>query len=194
MIYRLFGDKDGLLEAVAEHVMARYVSAKEAIVEAASAENVDPLEELRDGWTTQIEFAVANPSLFALLSDPERVAHSPAAQAGAQVLQTRVRRVAATGRLRVSEQRAVDLIRAAGSGAVMTLLSTPLDERDLGLVDAMYEAVLREIVVDAPLPAGNSPATAAVTLRAHVPELDMLSAPERQLLAEWLDRAVTALS
>ncbi|MGI3786407.1 MAG: TetR/AcrR family transcriptional regulator, partial [Janthinobacterium lividum] len=27
-IYRLFGDKDGLLEAVAEHVMAAFVSAK----------------------------------------------------------------------------------------------------------------------------------------------------------------------
>jgi len=31
-IYRLFGDKDGLLEAVAEQVMATFVSAKAATV------------------------------------------------------------------------------------------------------------------------------------------------------------------
>ncbi len=49
MIYRLFGDKDGLLEAVAEHVMTTFVSAKAQIVQAASAENVDPLEDLRAG-------------------------------------------------------------------------------------------------------------------------------------------------
>ena len=37
-IYRFFGDKDGLLEAVAEHVMATYVSAKAAIVQSTSSE------------------------------------------------------------------------------------------------------------------------------------------------------------
>jgi hypothetical protein len=33
----------------------------------------------------------------------------------------------------------------------------------------------------------------AVTLRAVAPTLDMLSNAERQLLAEWLDRAIEAL-
>ena len=55
-IYRLFGDKDGLLEAVAEHVMAGYVSAKATVVAAASADNIDPLDDLRAGWNAQIEF------------------------------------------------------------------------------------------------------------------------------------------
>src|SRR5690348_1292371 len=49
-IYRLFGDKDGLLDTVAEHVMATYVAAKAAIVAAASAGDVDPLDDLRAGW------------------------------------------------------------------------------------------------------------------------------------------------
>ena len=35
-IYRLFGDKDGLLDAVAEHVMATFVTAKAAAAEVAS--------------------------------------------------------------------------------------------------------------------------------------------------------------
>jgi AcrR family transcriptional regulator len=61
-IPRLFGDKDGLLEAVAEHVMAAFASSKAAIVEAASADNVVPLDDLRAGWQSQIAFGVANPA------------------------------------------------------------------------------------------------------------------------------------
>src|ERR1700735_2684780 len=61
-IYRLFGDKDGLLDAVAEHVMAAFASSKAATVEAASADDVDPLDDLRAGWQSQIAFGVANPA------------------------------------------------------------------------------------------------------------------------------------
>ena len=192
-IYRLFGDKDGLLDAVAEHVMATYVSAKEAIVETASADNVDPLDDLRSGWQMQIGFGVANPTLFRLLSDPGRGSRSPAAQSGRHVLQARIHRVAMTGLLRVSEQRAVDLIQAAGTGTVLTILATPPEQRDPGLADGMYEAVLRQILADAPHQAGTGPIAAAVTVRAITPHLDMLSDAERQLLAEWLDRAIDAL-
>jgi AcrR family transcriptional regulator len=190
MIYRLFGDKDGLLDAVAEHVLAAYSSAKSAHVEAASAENVDPLEDLRDGWRAQIEFGLTNATLFALLSDPARGFRSPAARAAADVLRARVHRVASAGRLRVSEERAVNLIRAAGAGTVQTLLSMPPDDRDPGLADTMYEAVLREIVNAAPEVSDTGPVAAAVTLRALVARLGMLSNAERQLLTEWLDRAI----
>jgi AcrR family transcriptional regulator len=78
-IYRLFRDKDGLLEAVAEHVMATYVSTKAAIVRSASADEIDPPDDLRSGWQMQLDFGVTNPALF---RDPDRVPHSPAAQSG----------------------------------------------------------------------------------------------------------------
>jgi len=192
-IYRLFGDKDGLLDAVAEHVLATYVSSKVAIVEGASADDVDPLDDLRAGWQMQIDFGVANPTLFRLLSDPGRGSRSPAAQSGRQVLQARIHRLAVSGRLRVSEQRAVDLIHAAGTGTVLTILSTPPEHREPGLAEGMFEAVLRQILTDAPHQAGTGPIAAAVTLRAITPHLDMLSDAERQLLAEWLDRTIDAL-
>lgn len=193
-IYRLFGDKDGLLEAVAEHVMAEHVSAKGATVEAASAADVDPLEDLRAGWETQIDFSVANPTLFRLLSDPDRALLSPAAQAGKRVLESRVHRVARTGRLRVSERRAVDLIQAAGIGAVHTLLATPPEHRDHGLADAIYEAVLGQILTESPVHADDGSMATVVACRALAPQLDMLSVPERRLLTEWLDRVVDYLS
>lgn len=191
-IYRLFGDKDGLLDAVAEHVMATYVSAKAATVDAAAAADVDPLDDLRAGWETQIDFGLANPTLYVLLSDPGRALRSPAAQSGKRVLESRVHRVALTGRLRVSEQRAVDLIHAAGTGAVLTLLSTPPEQRDPRLADDLFDAVLRRIVADAPQLPENEPMASAVALRAIAPQLDMLSDAERLLLGEWLDRALGA--
>jgi AcrR family transcriptional regulator len=193
VIYRLFGDKDGLLEAVAEHVMTAFVSAKAQDVEAASAADVDPLDDLRAGWETQIDFGVANPALFRLLSDPGRVRHSPAAQSGRRVLESRVHRVAVTGRLRVSERRAAGLIQAAGIGVIQTLLSTAPEQRDPGLAESMFQAVLRQILTDAAGRPEDGPMPTVVAFRAIAPRLDMLSEAERQVLAEWLDRAISTL-
>ncbi|MCZ7436888.1 TetR/AcrR family transcriptional regulator [Micromonospora sp. WMMC241] len=182
-IYRLFGDKDGLLEAVAERVLAGFVSDK-----AAAATDVDPLDDLRASWRRQIEFGLANPAVFRLLSDPERASGSAAARTGRQILATRVHRLAAGGRLRVSEAHAVNLIHAAGVGAVQTLLATPPEQRDPALADAMIDAVLGRILTDAPTETADGPRAAAVALRALAPHLRVLSGAERHLLVEWLDR------
>ena len=191
-IYRLFGDKDGLLDAVAEHVLDTHVAAKAVVVAAAAADDVDPLEDLRSGWRAQIEFGLANPALFRLLSDPGRALSSPAAAAGLRVLQARVHRLAAAGRLRVGERRAVQLVQAAGVGTTTTLLSLPAQERDPALADAMLEAVLAQVLVDAPRPAGDGTTAAAVAFRALAPDLPALTDGERRLLGEWLDRVVAA--
>jgi len=191
-IYRLFGDKDGLLEAVAEHTMATYVSAKADAVTAASAADVDPLDDLRVGWEMQIDFGMANPAIFRLLSEPHRVLSSPALRAGVQVLQSRIHRLATTGRLRVSEPRAVGLIQAAGTGVVQTLLSTPLELRDAGLAAAMFDAILQQILIDGPETVDAGPVATAVALRAITHELDTLTDAERRMLTEWLDRAIGA--
>lgn len=183
-IYRFFADKDALLDAVAEHVFTTYVAGKTL-----AADADDPVAALKAGWDTHIDFGLANAALFGLLTDPGRRTPSPAAAAGQEVLRARVHRIAAIGRLRVPEARAVELIHAAGTGAVLTLLATPPDRRDLGLADAMYEAVIRSILTDAPaLPADDATA-AAVAFRAFVPELPGLTDTERALLSEWLDRA-----
>ena len=94
----------------------------------------------------------------------------------------------------VSQTRAVDLIQAAATGTIQALLSRPPAHRDPGLADAMYEAVLGQILTDAPERSEDGPVAAAVTVRAIVPRLDMLSDAERLLMSEWLDRAIRALS
>ncbi|MFG3615384.1 TetR/AcrR family transcriptional regulator [Nocardia sp. NPDC047654] len=180
-IYRFFDDKDALLDAVAEHVFATYVAGK-----ARADEQDDPVAELRAGWDMHIDFALTNPAVFSMLTDPRRGTASPAAAAGLQVLRARVHRVAAAGRLRVGERRAVELVHAAGTGAALALLSVPPQDRDLGLAEAMYEAVTHAILTDVP-PLSARDATAAA-LRAAAPELPMLTDAERALLSEWLRR------
>ena len=191
-IYRLFGDKDGLLEAVAEHVMTTFVSAKAAHVEAATADNVDPLADLQAGWQSQIDFGTTNPAIFKLLSDPTRVRNSSAAAAGRRILEARVHRVAVTGRLRVSEARAVAIIQSAGIGTIQTILATRSEQQDPGLADAMYEAVLAQILTDMPQREPNDQLSTVVAFRAIAPELTELSGAERSVLAEWLDRVIAA--
>jgi AcrR family transcriptional regulator len=183
-IYRLFGDKDGLLDAVAEHVFATYVAGKTHV-----ADSGDPVADLRAGWDMHIGFGLANAALFGLLTDPSRGTRSPAAAAGLEVLRARVHRVATIGRLRVAERRAVQLIHAAGTGAVLTLLSTPPEDRDLDLADAMYDAVVQSILTDVPALAQDSTTAAAVAFRTVVPRLPTLTDAERALMSEWLDQA-----
>jgi AcrR family transcriptional regulator len=183
-IYRLFGDKDGLLDAVAEHVFAAYVAEK-----ALAADSGDPIADLRTGWDTHVGFGLANAALFGLLTDPGRGTRSPATAAGLEVLRARVHRVAAIGRLRVTERRATELIHAAGTGAVLTLLSVPPQDRDLGLADAMYDAVMRSVLTGAPALAEDGATSAAIAFQTVVPRLTGLTGAERALLSQWLDRA-----
>jgi len=185
-IYRLFGDKDGLLDAVTEHVFATYVAGKTL-----AEDSDDPIAALRAGWDTHIDFGLANAALFGLLIDPNRHSASPAAAAGLEVLRSRVHRVAAIGRLRVTERRAVELIHAAGTGAVLTLLSQPTENRDLA--NALYDAVARVILTDAPALAEDTTTATAVAFQTVVPDLPGLTSAERTLMSEWLDRATTEL-
>ena len=185
-IYRLFGDKNGLLEAVAEHGFASYMARKHPI-----NTGDDPVENLRAGWELHVGFGLANPELFRLMHTALRTPGGQAAAAsGAAVLQARVHRVAEAGRLRVPERRAVELISATGTGVVFTLIDQPEDERDGGLAGTAWESVCAAILVNEntdPVTAG-SPAAAAVTLRAGLPGVTALSATERALLGDWLDR------
>lgn len=188
-IYRLFGDKDGLLDAVAEHVMATYVAAKAGAVSEAARSAGDPVEDLRAGWRSHIEFGLVNPDLFVLLHAGGRRAPSPAVLAGLDVLRTRVGRLAGAGLLRVGEARALDMIHAAGTGTVLALLQQQPPGHDTALADAMFEAIASAVLSSRPLLQDPGPEAAAVTLAAHVPRLPRLSDAERALLAEWLDRS-----
>jgi AcrR family transcriptional regulator len=187
-IYRLFGDKNGLLDAVVEHGFATYLTSKPPV----GTDADDPVDGLRAGWDLHVGFGLANPELFRLMLTALRTPDGQAiAAAGEEVLRARVHRVAQAGRLRITEQRAVDLIRATGTGVVFTLIDQPAPDRDEALADTAWESVCAAILTD-PTTAIPGPAAAAVTLRAALPDLTTLTPAERTLLSDWLDRIANA--
>ncbi len=183
-IYRLFTDKRGLLNAVAEHGMAAYLATKSA-----RAPHPDPVQDLRDGWDMHIEFGLSHPGLFSIMSDDRQAdAPSPATLAGMDVLRRRVRHIALAGRLRVSQERAIALLQSVSLGTVLRLLGEPAERRDAGLAAAAREMVMAAICTDPVVPVERGAGTLASALRAHLGDTGVLSAGERHLLEELLDR------
>ncbi len=186
-IYRLFGDKRGLVDAVAEHGFTAYLRRKRL-----DGPEADPVENLRIGWDLHVGFGLANPAIFAAMyGDPRPGAASPAAARALAMLSERMRSLALAGRLRVDERRAAEMVRAAACGVVFILLETQADARD-GLSEATREAVIAAITVAAAAPEPPRLAPVATTLRALLPDAEGLTQGERHLLAEWLDRMVRA--
>jgi len=168
-IYRLFGDKDGLIDAVAEHGYAAYLAAKQP-----HPAGLDPVDSLRYGWDLHVGFGLANPALYALMyGDPRAGRASPAAEHAEELLEAQVRRLATAGRLRIEERRAVNLIRAAAQ-----------------LSADVREAVLAAVTADASLADAAGGRLAAITLRAELPDVTSLTERERGLMDEWLDRII----
>src|SRR6478752_7481588 len=61
-IYRLFGDKDGLLDAVAGFVLRGYIAKKRML----TGTSDDPVVELRDLWDLHIDFGLKEPHCYVL--------------------------------------------------------------------------------------------------------------------------------
>lgn len=182
-IYRLFGDKDGLLEAVADRAFADYVDAKRV------RHDLDPVEDLRESFTAHIRFGTANPGVTAIISDPMRP-RTATEDRGIAVLRERIHRVALAGRLRIPVERAVALVHAIGVGVVLAAMGTTERERDSKLTDDAWHALAIAILTDVDNPANAGTRAAALRLQADDDALAVLSPAERTLMREWLDRIV----
>ncbi|MFG1946376.1 TetR/AcrR family transcriptional regulator [Nonomuraea sp. NPDC048826] len=189
-IYRVFGDKQGLLDAVAATGFDGYLRDKKD-----NPITDDPVADLRRGWDLHVGFGLAHPALYSLVyGEPRPGDESPAARQAAEILAGIIRRIAEAGRLAVPEERAALLVHAAGRGMTLTLISLPEDQRDPALSETARESVIAAITTDPPpaAPAHDGPVAAAVALRAALPRTTALNAPERVLLADWLDRIATS--
>lgn len=187
-IYRLFGDKRGLLDALAVHGLTAYLERKSA-----RQPCDDPVADLREGWDEHVTFGLENPALYLLMyGDPRPgTPPPPAALEGLRILAGRIARIARAGRLRVSEQHAADLVHAAGRGTTLTLIEQPESVRDPGLSDLARESIIAAITTDERPPAEPGVVTAAVALRAALAETNALTDSEQALLRDWLDRITT---
>lgn len=94
VLYRLFGDKAGLLIAVVDHGFDRYLATKRAATPSA-----DPVDDLRSGWDTHVAFALAHPTVYRLMYSPGLATVPNAATEALRLLHQVLDRCAAASRL-----------------------------------------------------------------------------------------------
>jgi len=187
VIYRLFGDKDGLLAATVDHVWDRYLGMKRA-----AEESADPLTDLRAGWDSHSAFALAQPNAYRLLFGSGAVDKAESADEAMRLLRLVLDRLAAEGRLLVAPEVAARAVMAANTGVCLALILHPALYPDASLSSTMRDIVLGSLVSGAtPAPgAGESGRIAAITLRTTLPTLPgkLFTDREAGLLDEWLER------
>lgn len=190
VIYREFGGKEELLDAITQYVLESYLSDKRRRLLRASG---DALRDLRQLWDAHVDFGLSHPHTYVLTfaqSRPGRL--SAGALETIKLLEQIVSRLGVEGRLRMSVERATTLVHSAGVGVVLTLIPTPPEERDMQLSTVARDSVLSAITTDKKsTPAkAETLTTRAVALREAIRRADdsPLTSAERDLLLEWLAR------
>ncbi len=188
VLYRLFGDKNGLLSALVDYGFERYLATKRA-----AAPSEDPVVDLRNGWDTHVEFAKAHPAVYRLMFSPSFSTVPSAAQEAMRLLREVLDRCAAAGALRVGPEVAAQMIMSANIGVALNLVTQPENYPDPELSrrvrDAVHAAVLAP---DSGPRAGvddeGSLVIAALQLAAVLRNRpSKLGEPETALLLHWLD-------
>jgi AcrR family transcriptional regulator len=180
-LYRLFGDKQGLLDAVAQHGFDAYLAGKQA-----QLRTDDPIADVGRGWDLHVEFGLANPGLYVLMYGAVRPGHAVPLE-GRRILAAMLERAAAMGRLRVPPETAAEIVSAASVGITLRLIATPEDERDPELSGRARDRVLGAVSADGD--GDDGLAVHAVALRAALQERpDVLGEAETALLLQWLAR------
>lgn len=183
VLYRMFGDKDGLLAAVADRVWEQYLAPKRA-----APVSDDPVRDLREGWDNHIAFALANPHAYRLVFGSSLSSRPAAANEAMELLRGVLGRVAAQGRLRLEVGEAARIVMAANSGIALSLILRPEQYPDLSASTQMRESTLRAILTDDAPDAGQAQRVAATTLLAGLTDSAVFTPAEAALLAEWLER------
>ncbi|MFD3379132.1 MULTISPECIES: TetR/AcrR family transcriptional regulator [unclassified Streptomyces] len=211
-LYRHFGDKEGLLSAVVDHGWDKYLAAKRD-----RAPGTDPVQDLRDGWDTHVEFALHNPNLYRLMNSPAMRTPPAAALESHRILTADLQRAAEHGKLRLAPELAAQIIMSANVGVALMLVSRPATFTDESVSrrvrDSVHTMVFTPDVMTA-LAASNEPSTTEPSTPApSTPGADesrlpataarlnallrqspapVLSPAEDALLTEWLDRISNA--
>ncbi|MFJ3639471.1 TetR/AcrR family transcriptional regulator [Streptomyces sp. NPDC090108] len=184
VLYRLFGDKDGLLSATVDHTWGQYLDRKRK-----AEKSQDPLEDLRSGWDSHTAFALAHPNAYKLMFAPGLRSVPQAVEEAVRLLRDVLDRLAADGRLRVPPEVAAQMVMSANTGVALALVTRPALYPDQGLSTLVRDAVHRAILVDAPgTTARDARASAVTTLRSNLGGLTPhpFTPAEAALLGQWL--------
>jgi AcrR family transcriptional regulator len=190
-LYHHFGSKQGLIDAVIQHGFNQFVEP-----EPSQESALDPIEAMRHGWDRHVRFGLEHPGFYALLYGNVERGQPCAITSPALARLTDLLTVAAkAGRLRVAPADAAAQLLAANVGVTLSLIAQPEDATDLSLSDRVREAALAGVFAASQgahrtLP-NDARASAAVALSATLDDGDLLTAGERALLRELLQRLST---
>ncbi len=141
-LYRLFGDKDGLLDALASYGFESYLVEKRPL-----ELSTDAIDDIRRGWNIHVEFGLRNPAFYALMFGNLRPGRRPsAAQENGQILRRLLERAREQGRLCVPVETAARAIEASTTGAVLLLLAQPEGERDPAPLTGLRDTVIDSLI------------------------------------------------
>nr|WP_255644915.1 TetR/AcrR family transcriptional regulator [Actinoplanes polyasparticus] len=186
VLYRLFGDKRGLLDAVADAGFDRYARRKQGL-EASG----DPVADLHAGWDDHMAFAAENPALYQLMFAPRPHSAATAQRRIMELLEATLERCAAAGALRTTPRLAAQLILPANVGVALSRIAQPALYDDPTLADRARDAVFAAVLHHVGTPAEPAPVPAAARqLRAQLrlTGTDRLEPVETALLDRWLER------
>ncbi|MFI9248657.1 TetR/AcrR family transcriptional regulator [Streptomyces sp. NPDC053069] len=139
-IYRQFGDKQGLLAAVADIGFERFLAGKRR-----NPRTADPVADLRTAWDSHVTFALANPHLYRLMFTPTGDPRPQAVKEAQALLLAALRRCGDAGRLRMSPELAGQSILAANVGVCLMMLSFPDQFGELDVSTSVRDAVLAKV-------------------------------------------------
>lgn len=120
VLYRHFGDKNGLLSAVIDEAFNRYIERKRS-----REHTADPVTDLHACWDDYLDFAAANPALYRLMFSPAMPKMPDAAGRIFVLLTEALDRCAVAGALRIPSREAAQMILSANTGVALSILSQP---------------------------------------------------------------------
>jgi AcrR family transcriptional regulator len=186
VLYRLFGDKNGLLAAVVDRAFERYLTSKRT-----QKLSDDPVNDLYSAWDAHIAFALKNQAVYRIAYAPGLSDVPAGVDEARRLLVERLVRCAQAGRLNTAPDEAAQIMMAASTGVALSLITQPATFSDRGLAQRVRDAVVGDFLVDAaPATDHNVGSLKSVALQmsallrtAPTP----LTNPEVLLMLQWLD-------
>lgn len=183
-LYRVFGDKAGLLAALVDHGFERYVQRKRAL-----EKSEDAVADLRAGWDDHIAFAVENPAVYRLMFSPTLSRQPEAQQVIFELLAATLERCARDGALRLPAPLAAQRILSANIGVALAMLTRPDIYSDpllsAGVRDAVFAACL-DLPAREAADSGVAPVAIRLAAQLRAAGSSDLGEEERSLLLKWL--------
>jgi len=184
VLYRLFGDKNGLLAAVVDHAFQRYLASKRA-----QKLSDDPVNDLYSAWDAHIAFALKNPAVYRIAYAPALAEVPAGVEEARQLLLVRLVRCAEAGKLNTTPDEAAQSMMAASIGVALSLITQPNTFSDPDLSHRVRDAVLRGLLVEGPTANrhGDALKSTALQMAALIRATPTpLTSPEVSMMLQWL--------